>query len=501
MTQPLYQFTAPLVATMRDNMLRCWANGMIARGVPNPDISPSGDMYMVYTAVANEMATAMANTVIKSDETMPDTAAGAALDRWLTALGLKRRGATGSAGLVRFSSAVTSSPGVFIATGSLLLDQSQQRFEVTVGGSYYDGQLIPVEAVDLGAGTNHDNGATLTWITTPPYSQPAVLVGTLGGNDGLSEGADAEGDDAARERLLARLQNPPSAGNWQATVEYAEAATPKVEKGFCHPAIQGPSTTGIVITRRATATDRNRDVDAVTLSGTVAPYVAAQLPEHVYSKVTTVANVPTDVVLLLSLPSAPTASPPGPGGGWVDGAPWPSSVGGTTPVTVTAVADTTHITVSATTPPSDGVTHISYLDPTTWTIYDAIVTSHGGVSGAYTLELSAPLVNVATGRHVFPTSLNQAAYIGALLSAFAKMGPGEKTSNPNVLPRAYRHPIPSLAYPSSLGATQLRAVEDAGDEVLDTAWIYRSTTTPAVPGTVNDPSNILVPRNLSLLAA
>jgi hypothetical protein len=505
MPQPIYTFAAPLVSTMRDNMLRTWANGIAANNPngPAPDIAPGSDMYILCSAVATELAPAMANTVISSDENMPDTCTfeGGGLQRWMGAVGLSRNPAIGSSGNITFSSSVATSPGVFIPTGAQLQDTSQQLYQVIVGGDYYDQQQIPITSLSLGAGTVHANGDTLTWVNGPPFSAKTVQVGSPGGSDGLTGGADAEDTPTGRTRLLTRLQNPPSSGNWSATVGFAESSTPAVEKAFCYPAAQGPATTHVAVTSRATPTLRTRDVPTTVLNATVIPFTQGLLPEHVYSLITTVNNVTANASVLLSIPSAPTASPPGPGGGWINGTPWPSSIGGTAPVTSSTVVSSTHFTVNATTAPQAGVTQVSYLDPTTWTLYTAIVTAVSGTSGAYVITLSAPFVNVAIGSVIFPASQNQAVYVAAFLAAFAAMGPGEKTTLAAVLPRAFRHPTPAGSWPNTLGPNVLKAINSCSAEVLDVQWVYRSSTTTPVPVSILYPPSILVPGNLGLYAA
>ena len=491
---------------IRDGILRTVANGLRAQGIANPNVAPGSDAFIRATGLANELAPAYANTIISSDRTMPDTAIGPDLARWMAVLGLSLKPAAGSAGLIRFSSGVTTAPGVFIATGATLTDTSGQIFEVTIGGDYYDGKLIPIDAISVGASTDHNNSDTLQWTDQPPYSNPIVFVGTLGGTDGLSGGADPESDDDGRARLLEAMQNPPAAGNWSQLVATAQASTPIVEKGFAYPAIQGPSTGHYAVTARATTNYRGRDLAAAVVANIVEPYVAGLMDEHAYLLGTPCTNVPTDVAVLISLPSAPTASPPGPGGGWLDGAPWPQSVGGTAPCRVTSVTSTTVFTVNATTPPIDGASRIAYLSNQgataglPWTLYSATVVSHTGTSGAYVVTISAPFVDVATNSVIFPQSQNQAIYVAALLSAFAGLGPGEKTANGTLLQRSYRRQLPTIAWPYSLGATQLKQIINSGSEVLDALWLYRSVTTPAVPGSVTSNPNILTPQNCGFYA-
>ena len=494
MTTPVRTFTVKTRDEIRDDMLRTLRSGLIERGVPNPNVTPKSDEYVRATAIANELVVVESNAVISADAGMPDTAEGADLDRWLDSVRLARRAPAGSVGAVICNA---TSPSL-VATGQQLIDEAGLRFEVTVGGTFSSGNPIQIAASDTGVATNHDAGDSLKWYgAAPPYSAPAVLVAT----GGLTGGVDQEGDETARARLLARLRNPPAAGNWQQIAEFIESSTPSVEKGFVYPALQGPSTVHGAAAGYASETNKSRAIAGVTVSSVVAPFVVGSVAEHVAVTVTSVTDVPTDVAFGLSLPSATTASTPGPGGGWIDGSPWPVDL---TAVDVVAYPPTssTVFCVEASTAPTPGVSHICWLDWVTWTLYRARVVSStlvafGGPASTYRISVDAPFVGLESrsGPHfIFPDAENMPAYVAAALAAFAEMGPGEKTSIPEVLQRAYRHPPPHIAYPYTLGAQQLRRISDAGEEVLATSYLFRSFTTPFVPASVTSPPNILVPR-------
>lgn len=498
MPTAIKSFTVKDPLTVRDDMLRSYRNMMINRGVPNPQIGPGSDAFIWCTILANEIAVNNANLIIKADAQMVDTATGADLDRIGKTLGgLARRGAVGSNGRGTFGSSATS----LIPTGAQLIDVAGLRYQVPTGGTYANGAVIPIAAIDTGSGTNQINGTVLRWVVAPPYAQPTVTVGAFGGSDGLVGGLDAENDETFRARILARLQNPPGAGNWSQIAGIAEASTPNVQKAFVYPAANGPGTVHVAVTAAATSVAasnaRNRDVDSLTMSAIVSPYITGNVAEYVEVVVTTVTNVPTDMSIGLTLPAAPNATPPGPGGGWLDGTPWPAISGtGSTFVSVTAVTSSTLFTVNAPTAPTAGVSRIAFLDPNTWTINTAKVLSFSGTTGAYVITIDTPFPNIATGNYIFPQAQNQQTYVTALLSALALMGPGEKTSAAGLLPRALRKPFPQVAWPYSLGDSQLRAITNSGTEVIGTSWYARSTTTPALPGSISNPPNIIVPRNI-----
>lgn len=508
MTVNVKSFATKTPDQIRDDFLRTIKNGLIARGIPAPAINPGSDFYIEGTALSNEISVLYANQIVQGDNQMLDTATGANLDRLLAMIGLARRTAGTSAGFVSGTSSYTA--GSFVAAGTQLTDASGLRYQVTTGGTYATNAAIPVSSIDTGATTNHASGDVLKWVTAPTGMSQSVSVNA----GGLVGAVNAEDDETVRARAINRMQNPPAAGNAAQIAQFCTAASPNVQAAFPYPAVNGPATVHVAVTAYPTnvaaSTAKNRDVDTITLNSVVTPYVQGQLGEYVESVITTVVNVPTDVAIFLTLPSSPLASPPGPGGGWLDGNPWPTTNAGA-PVTITSSNGTTIITVNAQTPPTANVSRIACLSPYDWTLYTATVLSFTGSAGAYTLTLDRP-ISAPGGlsgftQMIWPQSVNQANYVAAILAAFAAMGPGEKSANTSVLSRGYRHPPPQLAWPYALSATQLRYITSgtptipASPEVIDVSYAYRSTTTPAVPGSVSSAPSILVPRNLGFYSA
>lgn len=514
---PLYTLVVKSNTQVRDDILRTEKNGLIGLGISNPNVGPGSDYYITATATANEIAVILANSVVVADQLCPDTASGVNLDRWLNLVGLSRAPATNSFGNITITTSVSST---LVVLGTQLKDNAGQLFQVIVGGSYANGAQIPVESIAVGSATDHANGDVLTWVTTPPFTQSNVTVGLPGGSDGLTGGNDSEVgvDEPPRARLFARLQNPPKGGNSSHIAGWAAASTPNVGSCYVYPAGLGPATVLFAVAAAPqvigtlSSTSKNRDIASALLTGTILPYVQGNVPEHTLVVGTSIANQPVDVAILLSLPSSATASPPGPGGGWIDGTPWPSSISGTTPVTVTSFTNSTQFTVNATSAPNAGVSHIAWISPLTWTVIQATVLSVTGTSGAYVITIDTPMPGITTGNYIFPASQNQANYLAALFAAFATMGAGEWIASGSALfRRAFRHPPATITNPAALGASQLKTVINSGPEVLDANWIYRSVTTPTVPASVtidpvtqlltSAPPNLLVPRNIAFFAA
>lgn len=498
----LLTFQARDRITIRDAMLRTLRAGLLSRGVENANVTPGSDTYVEFEAVASQLAVTEANGIISADQVMPDTATGDALARICAIYGLAKQAAAGSVGPVIFVASATTT----VATGDQLVDDAGLTYEVEVGGTYSDGSSIPIVAVSTGTTTNHAEGDVLRWVATPPFADEKVTVGP----GGLVNGIDAEDDEVLRGRLYARLQNAPRSGNATQLAETSEEASPSVQKAFVYPAIRGGATYGVAVTAAPTATNKSRDLASTTLTGTVEPYIKAQYPEHADAVITTVTNVDADVAFGLVLPEAPTASPPGPGGGWKNGTPWPTPDGATTwRCTVTAVATTKVFTVDAQTLPTLNVSRIMWLSPTEWRLYEATVLTVTGSAGAYQISIDQPFVGIATGSYIFPACQNAQTYLDAVLAAFALMGPGEKTSNLSALVRGYRHPRPSNGWPSTLSGHLTRAITTAATEVESAQFLHRTdgtttltdsggVVTPQVPAALTDAPKCFRPRHIGI---
>jgi len=494
----LFTFEARDAATIRDSMLRVKRNGLIALGIANPNVGPGSDDYAHFSALASELEVVEANAIVKADAQMPDSAEGDDLYRQAAMHGLYLKGAAGSKGVGTLTTAATTT----IPTGAELVDDSGLRFRLVEGGVFANGAQLKIEAIDKGAATNHAEGDVLRWQSAPPFADEKVVIGA----GGLQYGHDAEDDEGLRQRFLAVLRTPPRSGNWEHVAELAEQSDAAVTKAFVYPALQGPATVHIAVVAAPTATSKLRDVAASTLNASVAPFVAGQLPEHTHVVTTSVVNVATDLSIMLSLPEAQTASPPGPGGGWLDGTPWPD-VGAGAGTRVTAVTSSTQITVNAQIAPTVGVSRVSWISASDWIVRTARVTASSGVAGAYVVTLDAPFAGIAVSDFVWPACENAQAYLDAVLAHFALMGPGEKTDNVSALVRGYRRPVPATSWPYGLGAQLLRDLVHSQAEIASALYLYRSDGTntystptgvlnPVPPASVTDPPKIYVPNRI-----
>lgn len=497
------QFVVKDATEIRDDILRTIRNGLVTFGVANPNVGPNSDWILGATALGDELAVIGANNVVAVDNIMPDTAGDEGIARWCEVLGIVPQPATGSIGYIVLSSSAPCP----VATGQELTDSAGLRYRVVTGGTYANGSDILVEAVSVGAETNHDEGDVLRWAGAPPFAEDRALVGA----GGLVNGAPAQDLETLRAIVLDRLQTPSGSGNWAYGVACAERSSPKVQKAFFYPAVQGPATGDLAVVAAPTDTEKTRNVAATVVSFVVDPFVRGLNPEHPNLTITTVDNVETDVAIAIQIPDAPTANPPGAGGGWVNGTPWPRPDGVSTfRCTVTGVTSSTVITVDAAQEPTIGVSRIAWLSPLNWQVYTALVVAVSGTPGAYTITLDAPFPNVMVGAYVWPECENAKEYCAAVLAAYKGMGPGEKTTNASALNRGFRHPPPSVSWPMAIGPNILNALTaDALPEVSAAQYLHRTdgTTTlagsagtivPQVPTLLSGKPKQFIPRHIGL---
>lgn len=490
---------------VRTDFCRTMKNGLIARGVASPNVSPGSDTYLLGTAVGNEIAVINANAIIARDQTMPDTASGEGLKNWGTVVNRAPQPAAGSVGRVIVDSSATTT----IQTGATLIDDTGQSFEVITGGIYNDGEEVPIRAIAVGFATNHAEGDILRWSSAPPFCDEKAVVAT----GGLINGIDEDNEESYRARVLEPFQNPPASGNWSDVANDAEKSIGSVQKAFVYPAVYGPSTLSVAVVAAPTTSSKSRVLAASTVTNTVKPYVVGLHPGHADLDVTTVVDVNTDVAFALTLPEAATASPPGLGGGWKDGTPWPTPDGTTAfRCTVTSVTSSTQFVVDALTSPTKGVTRIAWLSPLDWKLYQAVVADVTGIAGAYAITIDRPFVGLMVGAYIWPDIENAQDFVTAALKAFALMGPGEKTSNASALVRGLRHPPPAMSWPNAIGPDLVRKVVDAASNAVSGQYLHRTngTTTitgsagqlsPPISATDSDPPRIHVPRHIAFYRA
>lgn len=483
------QFNIKTAEQYRDDFLRSVKNALITQsGIENPNVSYGTDHYIYGTAIGKIAELAGLNILAAADAQMADTATGEDLYRIGRIYNLSLKPAGTSVGSIVLRS---SQDALGITSGQQLIDPQGLRYQVNIGGIFDNGDSIKIVSIDTGTGTNLAAGTVLRWVSPPAFVSPTALVAT----GGLTGGVDAETDEGLRTRILNRIRYPIGGGNWVQFADIAEKSSVSVQKAFVFPAFNGPSTVQVCVVRNVTATNKDRDVDTTIISTDINPALQAEVFEGIELLTTTPTNIPTNVSIGLSLPAATSATPAGPGGGWLDGEPFPVyDADGY--AQVYSVTSTTVFTVYSDVAPQAGVSRFVFVNPDNFKIYHTKVLSYvaGPVSNTYTVTVDTPCIGIAVGTWVFPDALNADTYIAALLEIFAQLGPGQITNLASLLPFAYRRPYVSDSFPSDIGPSILKFIVNAGDEIQDVQYLYRSGTSPAIPSSVMDGPNILVPQ-------
>lgn len=499
------EFWVPTVADMVNANLRVRRNGLIQRGVANPNVTKDSDHYVYATALAHNLAPGFSNLIIMADQQMPDTAEDDRLIRWLDIFGLSPLTASGSAGPVVFSTTVTT----LVPVNSQLIDDVGQVYRVTVGGNYADTQEIAIVGISTGASTNHAEGDVLQWVDQPAFADTKVLVGP----GGLIGGTDTASNEGNRAQLYSHLRNPAGGGNWSQIIQWAKRVSSSVDSAFVYPALNGPSTVGLCLLGRFSLNETfgfSREVSE-TVRQLVHDYVSAQLDANKHVKLTTQTPKLADgavtgvsLAVGLALPYAVGAG--GLGGGWIDTTPWPVLLGTATYVAVQGVVDPTHLTLTSdhfgATPSTyglvDGVTQISWFSRAAYmagnaAIMTATVLSHSGTTGSLDVVLDSPFPTVESDDYVFPACQRSEVYLQALMTALSTLGPGEWYPNLPLVPQAARQPLVGRQQPSDLAGAMLKPIVDSGDEVEDAAYLHRSATTPGVAPSTDASPKVIVP--------
>lgn len=490
-------------STIREDMLQDFRLEARKYNVTEPAVTPGTDNWFWATAVANAAMLQYANIATIRPSLTPLDAVGEDLDRWRAALRLPVVSPSPSSGKLT----VTVSPGatVTIPDGQQFVLPNGLRGKVSgTQPAVVDGQDVPVVAIDTGTATNADSGTKVRFVNSPFNLAVEARVSNYGP---LTGGFDEESEPRKRERVLNRLANSPGGGNWGQLREIAFNALPSVQDCYVYPAAGGPASEKVIVVREFDVA-RNDFHRAMPEGGIklVRDAIQKQNSGSIEVVVDTVAEQTSDVAFYLTLPDSSLAG--GNGLGWVDQAPWPPAGSGTK-VTVTAVTNSTQITVNATTSvaPIAGIHHVTWWAPGDQTPRTVLVTGISGSSGAWVLTLEAPLIDsdgssVAIGDYISPAAVGISAYRETFLRLFDALGAGELV-NPasGDTPRRLRHPFIADGAQIGIGGRFRDEFLRAHDEIEDADLSYVSRATPTVPGSPNSKPNVLVPRNFGIYVA
>ena len=458
------------------------------------NVKPGSEHFKIATALANRVCIAIANNKISNDQRNPFTATGDALRDIARVYGIVERPASKSTGPVMLKIATGANPTIpagWQGTGP----NSKKYVTVQIEDAAENGDVITMTSVEAGADTVLVAGAQITWDSASIASllSPAIVQAP-----GIRDGADTDDDEDIRRRLLDRLAAQAVGGNGASIKGWAEETSASIFAAFVYEGIRGPASFDVAVIGESG--DR-------TVSGTIVDLaranVASNMPGGVVSiNATTVVPEKLDIVFSLRLPLPEVAG--GAGGGWRDASPWPAEL---TSITAVSGAD---ITVDSTAAPIVGqsIGLWNRTDATSPVMEERTVTSVSGSAGAWVVNLTGSNGFVEVGDYVSAGAKNLVSYAATTFARFRRLGPGEKTDNPDLLPRSARYPSGDTTAPMDITTRQISDVMATYTEIADMAYaaVYETGTTttrtsPSLPPTTASPPRILVCEKLAFIKA
>jgi uncharacterized phage protein gp47/JayE len=194
-----------------------------------------------------------------NDQAWPDRAAAEYLPEHGARWGKNRLPAANATGTVQF----TGVDGASIDIGTVVQRSDNVQYITTAIGVISAGVAnVSVQAVDAGQLGNAVIGTSLKLTTAVTYVNAVAAAQTA-----LAGGADMEGIEAWRARILARIRKPPQGG---ADFDYEAwaLAVPGVTRAWVYPQEQGP---GTVVVRFV----RDDDASIIPDAGEIAAVQAA----------------------------------------------------------------------------------------------------------------------------------------------------------------------------------------------------------------------------------
>lgn len=213
----------------------------VSTSVGGGALLPRSVLSLLSEAVAGTAHSLMGAQEYAFRQTFPDTADLDSLERWADLYGVPRRPAARAEGEVIMRGAL----GSVVPEGARLIRRDGVRFEVVDGGPV-DGAFIAVRIRALEAGTtaNTEAGVELDLESPIQGMQPVAVVAA----GEIAGGANIEGTEELRGRVIDRLRSPGQGGNQADYVRWAREV-PGVTRAWCHPLLNGFGTVGVSFMR------------------------------------------------------------------------------------------------------------------------------------------------------------------------------------------------------------------------------------------------------------
>jgi uncharacterized phage protein gp47/JayE len=466
------------------------------------DISPGSDHHIRAKAFSKRVSVAIANGQIARDNYNPLTATGDNLFALCALYGITQRPASKAAGYLIVRVSTGSAP---IPAGYRCTSPTGEKYQTTTAKTVTNtspNNTIQIQAVEGGSSTNLSAGTQLTWDSSAIGN---LLKPCTVDSQGIQNGTDADDEETMRRRLLAKLSRPGIGGNAAQLQEWAEESSSAIEAAYVYSSVRGPGSYDIALT----AADSDRTLDT-TIVSTAASYVAGQMPGHADVNLTTVSAQNVDVVLAMTL--ALPASAGGAGGGWHDATPWPNATSGNVKITAydsgTGIATTN---ATATNGLAIGTRIGIWYTPinTTEPVMVERTVSYVDLSGGfYNIKTEDGFPVNPTGSYISAGAVHLISYAATALEKVRVLGPGEKTTSVDILPRGRRQPTPEDGTETDLNSRLLTAIQNEHTEIRSLEYAARydtgttnTRTSPSVPTTTANAPRILVLKELAFRKA
>lgn len=179
-------------------------------------------------------------------QAFPQTAQGEYLDRHAQLRSLERKGAVAARGVVRFTAGQAPAQELAIPAGTVCMTAGLVRFETVQPGVIPAGETwadIPVQALEPGAAGNVGAGTILSMAVAPAGISGCTNPQPCAG------GADEEGDEALRGRVLDTFRRLPNGAN-AAFYEQGALSFDQVAAASVVPRPRGTGTVDVVVSTR-----------------------------------------------------------------------------------------------------------------------------------------------------------------------------------------------------------------------------------------------------------
>lgn len=214
-------------------------------------LAGDGDMAVRLYAVAAQIYALYVQADWVNRQCFPQTAEGEYLDRHAQLRGLERREGTAAEGVIRFSTDSAPQTDLSIPAGTVCMTAGLVRFQTTEAGTIAAGSTwteVPAQALEPGAAGNVAAGTIRAMAVAP------VGVSQCTNPQGFSGGAEAEGDEALRARVLETFQRMPNGAN-AAFYEQGAMSFPQVAAAAVVSRPRGVGSVDVVVTTSAGVPD------------------------------------------------------------------------------------------------------------------------------------------------------------------------------------------------------------------------------------------------------